>query len=145
MTPILPPAEPPVEKMERLEFYVPGVPVPQGSMKGFIVKGHVNIVHSNADKLKPWRKKIAAAALEAADGRLFTDAVAVLLDFHVPRPKTVKRKHPTVKPDGDKYVRCVLDALTKTVYRDDGQVCVIHAEKSYAEKPGVRIVVRELA
>ena len=44
----------------------------------------------------------------------------VELDFYLPRPKTVKRQWPTVRPDADKLLRAVLDLMTKAgVYCDD--------------------------
>jgi crossover junction endodeoxyribonuclease RusA len=142
MTPILPPAEPPVEKMERLEFYVPGVPVPQGSKRHV---GGGRMIEANK-RLPKWRLDVKNVAREARAGRQFVGAVALLLDFDMPRPKSVKRLRPHVRPDLDKLVRAIGDALTLAgVWEDDGQVVVLHAQKRYAEQPGVRIVVRELA
>lgn len=136
------------EFMERVEFFVPGVPVAQGSMVGYARGKQVSIVHSNAAKLKPWRNTVAAAAHAVLAGRDgFEGAVAVLLDFYVPRGSTVRRLFPSVRPDLDKYTRSVLDSLTTSgIYGDDGQVVSISARKHYAEEQcGVRIVIRELA
>jgi crossover junction endodeoxyribonuclease RusA len=132
------------ETMEDLTFWVEGTPVPQGSMIGYIVgKKRVNIVHSNAVTLKPWRDRVTGAARAVAAERTFVGAVAVSLNFYVPRGSTVTRLLPFKRPDVDKYIRAILDALTKAgVYEDDGQVVDVHASKRYADdKPGVRIKV----
>jgi Holliday junction resolvase RusA-like endonuclease len=38
-----------------------------------------------------------------------------------------------VRPDVDKWLRQVLDALTGAVYRDDGQVVTVAASKVFAD------------
>lgn len=48
------------------------------------------------------------------------------------------------KPDLDKLVRAVQDALTGIIYKDDGQVCRLTANKNYAAHEGVRIFVTDL-
>lgn len=140
----------PADQIERLEFFVEGTPIPQGSKKAFVIRRRAVIVDDNAPKLKPWRLKITQAAVVALAGRSGFPAqhpVAVLVDFYMPRAVSVKRARPSVRPDVDKKVRSVLDALTDAgVYADDGQVVALHALDWYADdKPGVRIVVRELA
>jgi Holliday junction resolvase RusA-like endonuclease len=138
------------DQIERLEFFVEGTPIPQGSKKAFVIRGRAVIVDDNAPKLHPWRLKVKQAAMVALAGRDGFPAqqpVAVFLDFYMPRKVSVKRPRPSVRPDLDKLIRAVLDALTDArVYADDGQVVAMDPKKWYAEdKPGVRIVVRELA
>jgi len=62
----------------------------------------------------------------------------------MPRPKTVKRNHPSVAPDLDKLIRGALDALTAIAYVDDGQVVEIYSKKIYGEVIGAKIQVAEL-
>lgn len=133
-----------------LEFRIPGTPVQQGSKRGFSRKGStfVQIVDDNKAKLKPWRvtvKEHAAKALGSSAG--FTDACFVLLDFHMPRPKSVRRLRPSVKPDIDKLTRAILDALTDSgVLKDDALVVSLHVEEWYADgEPFVNVKVGELA
>lgn len=136
------------ETIERLEFTVDGIPVPQGSKRAFNVGKRAVVVDTNKVTLKPWRAHVRQAAETALDGRTgFTEACFVLLDFHMPRPKTVIRLRPSVKPDIDKLARSILDSLTDSgVLKDDSLVVSLHARKHYADgKPGVRIVVGELA
>lgn len=140
------------DHIERLEFYVEGVAIPQGSKTGFsrIDSKRVSMTDANAKVLKPWREKVRAAAVVALSGRPgFASQVecALIVDFYLPRPKAAKRRRPSVKPDLDKLVRAINDSLTDSgVLTDDSQVVTVSADKWYADdKPGVRIVVRELA
>lgn len=137
-----------LDVIEQLTFHVDGIPVPQGSKKAFIVKKRAIIVDDNATSLKPWRahvRKAAEAALGDRPG--FDDAVYVLLDFYMPRGKTVRRLRPSTRPDVDKLTRAILDALTDSgVLKDDGLVVSLHVEEWYADdEPGVRIKVGALA
>lgn len=138
-----------------ISFTVQGQPVAQGSKRAFVIKGRA--VMTEASKhLKPWRTQIAAAAREQmGDAAPVHDPVHVTLHFTFPRPKshygTGKNAgvlkpgsvywHAT-KPDADKLARAILDALTGVVYRDDSQVCLLTAGKSYGESPSARVEVR---
>ncbi|MGO3884713.1 MAG: RusA family crossover junction endodeoxyribonuclease [Mycetocola sp.] len=121
--------------VDEVSFFVPGVPVPQGSMKGYVVGGRAVLVHNNAEKLKPWRAQVAKAAREAMFGRPVIDQhvpVTVGMVFVLPRPKTVRRPLHVVKPDLDKLQRAIGDALTGVIYTDDAQII------SYAPSPSKR-------
>ena len=136
------------DTIERLEFTVNGIPVPQGSKRAFNVGKRAVVVDTNKVTLKPWRAHVRQAAEAALDGRTgFTEATFLLVDFYLPRPKSVFRLRPTVAPDLDKLVRAIGDALTDSgVLKDDSLVVSLRANKYYADdKPGVRIVVGELA
>lgn len=129
---------------EVLRLFVPGTPVPQGSKKAFVVGKRAVIVDDNAAVLKPWRAAVKAAAVEAWAGRppMRDEALVVTADFRLIRPKTVRRPRPHVKPDVDKYLRAVMDALTDAaVWGDDGQVVKAVPEKNYADEAGVLIRV----
>lgn len=135
------------ERVERLEFWVAGVPIPQGSHAASRYGG----IYDSNPGLKPWRKALTQAATNALAGRsgfAKTAEISLLLDFYMPRGKTIKRRRPNVRPDADKLTRAVGDSLTTAgVYVDDGQVVTIHVEQWYADddNPGVRVVVKELA
>ena len=51
-----------------ITFFVPGIPIPKGSRKNFVVNGKINSVDAN-DKTKPWQLAIAWATREAMSGR----------------------------------------------------------------------------
>ena len=120
-------------------FFAEGDPVSQGSMSVF--KGRA--VHSNNAKLKAWRTIVNQAAAEAGMKPLPLP-VSVNLKFHLKRPKTVNRAVPSVKPDLDKLVRAVLDAMTGVGYDDDSQVIRITARKLYGVTAWVEVAVTYL-
>ncbi|MDP7706824.1 RusA family crossover junction endodeoxyribonuclease [Mycobacterium sp. TY815] len=134
--------------MSVLEFFVPGVPRPQGS------KNHVGagrLVESSKG-LAEWRWRVGLAANQARRGApLHAGAVRATLIFVMPRPtymaRTTTPPH-TSPPDVDKLVRGVLDALSGTLIVDDAQVTSLgDTHKRYAdpaEPPGVHITVEAL-
>lgn len=124
-----------------LAFSVFGEAQPQGSAKAFVPKGWRRpiITSDNAD-LKSWRQLVAEAANAAIrqipepDRSLLLDGVRLSIAFYLPRPKSLTKRATahTKKPDIDKLVRAVADALTSIVFRDDAQVCELITAKHYA-------------
>lgn len=132
----------------RIRFWVPGVPVAQGSKVAGVTKlGKPYLRDVKPGKLRAWRLQVAAtAAIGAGKDQpwIKEGPVYLFLQFHMPRGKTVKRAVPFVTPDLDKMQRAVLDALTGVAYKDDGQVVHVTASKVYEgyKGPGVVIEVR---
>ncbi len=145
-----------VEK--KLVFWVPGVPVTQGSVTAFVPRGGTRpvIVHKHSRELAGWRDAVASAAdraireWEEKSGEKWPARapVSVGLDFRLPVPKsrpkvlrTAKQvaewQWPSKRPDLDKLIRACLDALTGIVISDDCQVCRLVSSKSYSDRPGV--------
>lgn len=119
-----------------MQFFVEGIPRPQGSKRGFVRKGRVVLVEVSKH-LAPWRERVAAAAAaHTQDGELI-GPVVVELEFVMPRPKAMSARMPTPwhvkRPDVDKLTRAVLDALTGSCFVDDSQVVAINARKRTAE------------
>lgn len=126
-------------------FFVPGIPAPQGS------KRHLGngVMVESSKRVKPWRADIRAEALRHL-GRPYDGPVSVDVMFVFPRPKrhlgtgrnagivlpSAPALH-TQKPDLDKLLRAVGDALTGVAYRDDSQIVALHSWKRWAE-PGER-------
>lgn len=121
--------------------WIPGKPEPQGSKKGFIVNNRVVLVES-AKGLKPWREKIRShwppAALTVTER-----PIAMSMTFTFEKPKSNKKLNHTQKPDIDKLIRAVLDALTGYAYHDDSQVVKITADKKWGIYPGVVIGITD--
>ena len=139
-----------------LRAFVEGVPIPQGSARAFVVKGRA-IVTSDNPKLKGWREwlRVNLRSEWASQDTLRTPC-SVHLTFVLPRPKShlstkgVKASAPTQmtgKPDLDKLVRAVLDAVTDAgIWQDDAQVVALSAAKAWGnpqEKTGVSVTVWE--
>lgn len=146
-----------------LRFEVLGVPVGQGRVS-FLGKGR-GAVHSNADTLKPWREKVAAAAHNTvvADRRAglryelpLAGPVGLVMHFTLPKPKSApkrRRTFPATRPDVSHLIRAVEDAISlpsQTVatrlLSDDGQIVYELATKAYPgeelhalDEPGVLI------
>lgn len=134
--------------------WVAGVPAPQGSKKVITRRGGFGrpiLVESSA-KVKPWRQDVREAFLDASCGatngthaetRVFTSGTPLIVKivFVLPRTKAMRNRpsadFPMVqKPDVDKLMRAVLDALTSAgVYADDSQVVACYGFKRRAE-PG---------
>lgn len=73
-------------------------------------------------------------------GYVFEEAVGVEMRFYIQKPKTVKRKYPTVVPDLDNLVKAICDGLnpcskSKGAWRDDSQVVDLIATKRYTDEP----------
>ena len=145
----------PILSLPTLYLDVPGTPVPQGSK---IRNRWAGVRESNAAALDPWRGTITAHAQRACTQQGWTRAagpVTVHATFRLPRPaghygtgrnaNTLRPAAPVVpatKPDLDKLVRAVLDAITAagTVWADDARVVEITAAKVYGT-PGATIRV----
>lgn len=133
--------------MRSVHFFVPGVPVQQGSKTAYVVGKRAVVTDQNAKVLKPWRARVAAAAREAYwwPVERMERPVVVTVEFRFLRPKSVKRAHPSVKPDVDKLLRSLLDAVTDSgIWRDDAQVVQVHASKVYAPIAGMQVAIQEI-
>ena len=123
--------------LEPVVIKVMGEPIPQGSTRTFITKsGKPIITHSNKN-LKEWRQRIATEAQKERPKRWDMDhAILLGVDFLMPRPKTLpkKVKEDIKRPDLDKLIRAVLDALTGIYFKDDAQVVQVFAGKRYADR-----------
>lgn len=125
-------------------FTVEGLPVPQGSKTIAKAGGKAWLRDSNAARLKPWRARVAAAA---DVGHTFDVPVFVAAVFFLPRPKTVRRLLPSVKPDLDKLFRALGDGMTDGGLLADDSLIVsqwVHKRYESASNPaGVRVLVME--
>jgi Holliday junction resolvase RusA-like endonuclease len=155
-----------MEELLTLSFTVEGRPAPQGSKspKGVNKKTGRVILAESSKYVKPWRKAVEEAALEAiaSSGWTTTDhPVLLLVEFHLHRPANRPRRVrvlPTKYPDLSKLVRSTEDALTTAhVWGDDAQITDEVISKRYAvtrdlpiylpsdhEVPGATITVVEL-
>ena len=132
-----------------LAFDVPGVPAPKGSLRAFSRGKHVALVWNNADKVRPWMSSISLAARDAGATPV-EGPVSVGVTFRLPRPKghygakglkASAPLWPAKKPDVDKLVRALFDALKNVVWRDDAQVADVRARKFYEGPPAPYFVM----
>ena len=127
-----------------IEFVTYGDPITQGSMRNLYRNGRLTVIHDN-NKLIPWRNKVGDVARRAMHGapKLF-GPLEMCIDFYLKRGRTVTRPRPCCKPDLDKLVRSIGDALEGIFYTNDSQVVRVIAQKHYGKHPRVEVMVREL-
>ncbi len=151
---------------EPLSIVVRGLPIAQGNSRAFVaqVKGGKPraIVTTEANRtsspLGAWRSAIATDARDEMGNRPLLDgALRVAVTFVFPRPKShflpITKSRPTPvlrddaphfhtgRPDCDKLLRALMDALTNVVWHDDAQVADVRARKVYDATPGAAITV----
>ena len=143
--------------MSSLTFTVQGTPIPQGSMQSFR-KGNKTVYVPANKNLKAWREAVRAKAYKTAIAEginlpLGANKTPLILvcTFVFQRPKsTPKSRLMSVKPDLDKLIRAICDALGNKglgqIIEDDSRVKLIIADKRYCEgdeKPHAKITIKE--
>lgn len=143
-----------------MNFTVYGKPAQMGSKRAFVRAGRAVMVNDNSDRQRQWYTAVASrAAEEMGDRELLAGPLVVTLRFALARPKghfgsgrnagVLKGsapQHHSQKPDIDKLVRNTLDAMTGVIWRDDAQVCELHASREWTSgQQGATIEVKELA
>jgi len=145
----------------KLEFTVPGVPRPKDRPRVRVVtpRGRKPFATFYSTKeneaAEEYVQKWAMKAMVEKQMPIFESAIALDLMFYVPIPQSfsrIKRERanngdilPVTKPDLDNYVKLVMDAMNKVVYKDDNLVVAIRARKGYSDNPGTVIVIEELS
>ena len=128
-----------------IKFEVRGKPEPQGSTKAFYIKSIGRTVTTSSNRnLKGWRQRIAEEAQKVAPDALILEPVSIAVGFQMPKPKNYPKKRKlfhTKKPDLDKLIRSVGDAITNVLIRDDSQIISIVAEKIYSDTPGCTVSI----
>ena len=134
-----------------IRFVVPGAP--RGKARPRFANGHAY----TDEKTREYEQLIAFMYKKNAKGYMFPDDVPLAIRIHTyhPIPKSAsKKKHaemlhgdivPTVKPDADNIVKCIMDALNKNAYADDKQVVFLTVQKHYAEEPCVSVEIYNIA
>jgi Holliday junction resolvase RusA-like endonuclease len=156
------------DELRTLYVKVDGRPAPQGSKsaKGVNKKTGHTILAESSKYVRPWRKAVHMAAMEAitnSDWTITDRPVQLTVEFFLHRPQDRPKRsrvYPTRYPDLSKLVRSTEDALTSAgVWKDDAQIVDTSSHKRYAipeeleaiynpfldlTAPGVIITVREL-
>ena len=136
---------------------VAGIPIPQGSMRGFVSGGRA-ILTSDNPRLRFWRREVTTALSEARAGVCFAGPIRLTVTFALPRPTghfgrrgllpSAPARPAGARDDLDKLIRAIGDAATNAgVWRDDGQVVELHADKRWAgteDGPGAVVEICEL-
>lgn len=147
-----------------ISFFVPGLPISKGSKKSFAVpvKGQVNkhgqqkfrgiSMEATDAKLKPWAAAVSGQAIDHRPAELWTCPVKLTCKFYFPPANYMlkgKAQHQEFfhikKPDLDKIIRAIKDALTNVIYKDDCYVVEESLVKMIGFHPGVSIMLEESA
>ena len=132
----------------QIKFVVYGKPAQMGSKKAFVRGGRAIITDDNSEKRKQWANAVSTAAAEAMRGRdLISSPVILRAVFYFRRPNshygsgrnstTLKASSPELHsqtPDLDKLIRCLGDALTGIVFRDDALIWSMSISRHWTEK-----------
>lgn len=124
----------------KLDFFVAGIPAPKGSLVA-VQRGVY--LESSRKTLDPWLGAIRTEIKKHAAVAPIKGSLNVAVIFYLPRPKTVIRPYPSVKPDVDKLLRGLFDGL-KGLIEDDAQIVSVQARKQYADypfSPGARVII----
>lgn len=132
----------------KLAFTVYGTPIPQGSTRAFIPKGWSRpLITAANSKTKPWRQEIASTALAEIERQRFAPRmegpVSLTAYFFFERPKSLSKSliSKTTKPDIDKLLRALQDALTGIAFKDDSQITGVTVGKTFGSPARVEIEI----
>jgi Holliday junction resolvase RusA-like endonuclease len=147
-----------------ISFFVPGIPAPGGSKRGFAIKkggvftGRIAMVDAGGQRTKDWRQACVVMANEVRPPEPFRGPLRVDFQFVMPRIKahfhTSRAKegllrddaptYHTTKPDRTKLTRSTEDALKGIIWLDDSQIVQGETTKSYGAQPGCKITITPL-
>ena len=141
-----------------ITFSVTGDPKPQPRPRAFARNmggGKFAARVYDAGTAEGWKSLVALAAKAHVPPSPCESPLLVSLVFYIARPKSHYTSKgelrpsapilPINKPDADNLAKAVLDCLTQIgMWRDDGQVCVLHVEKRYARIGSARITIRSI-
>ena len=136
-----------------MRFKLPGAPCAQGRPR-FTARGGKIRAYDPA-KSRAYKARtalVAKAAAEKAGWELNTESpVSVKISVVMAIPKSfsrVKRQQaleglirPAKKPDLDNIYKCVTDALSGVIYKDDRQIVKAEMEKRYGEEDEAGVYV----
>lgn len=127
-------------------FVIPGRCATKGSARTFVSKtGAVVYKHDNRN-LAAWTKTAKLCALAAKVPMIYKpEGVRLRVVFQFVRPKSSKAISPTVRPDLDKCLRALLDALTGIAWADDSQVVHVTSVKQYGANERVSVEIEPAA
>ncbi len=128
-----------------VSFTVYGFAAGKGSTTAFYSPKQKRTFTHSPKSTQNWERLVKDVAQQhvSPDG-LLDGPLQMQLRFYLPKPKSApktKRTWPDKKPDLDKLIRAVGDALTGVLYTDDARIVAVTASKDYDVAPRVEIVV----
>lgn len=131
--------------MSEISFTVYGIAAGKGSTTSRFVPERGRTFTHSPKNTQNWERLVKDVAQQHVppDG-LLDGPLQMQLRFYLPKPKSApkrRRTWPDKKPDLDKLIRAVGDALTGVIYTDDARIVTITASKDYGVTPRVEIAV----
>jgi len=132
-----------------ISFEVFGIPQTKGSTKAFMRPGmRFPVITNDNPKTKLWAAMIHYTAQQHKPLAPWIGPIGIRAVFGLPMPEAVakqfqkgRRTAHTTRPDADKLMRALGDALKGLFYVDDSQVVRTEYQKVYAVCPGVAITI----
>lgn len=95
-------------------------------------------------KTKQFENTIKGLCRSQFDRDPYTGALSVSIEFELPKPKSVTRKYPTVKPDIDNLVKSLVDSLNGIVWKDDCQIVNLNVSKRYSKQGSILVTIKHV-
>lgn len=119
-------------------------PIPKGRPK-FVVRGRFATAYT-PKQTRDYENKVKVFFKNLVMGKVKPHKVSeqyalncpiaepcwVVLNIFIEKPKSVKRKYPTTKPDIDNYVKAIFDSANNILWKDDSQVVSLIVRKNYS-------------
>ena len=121
-------------------------PATKGSGRALVFGGRAVVFNDNP-KNKAWAERVAwIAKANKPKNAPWSGPVELHVLFRMRKLKSMPKDRPLpiVKPDLDKMIRSIKDALTGILYQDDAQIVSLHARKVYGDEPGVDIELLDM-
>lgn len=100
------------------------------------------------------KENFRTVAVQNRPPQLIEGAITLQMTFFISIPKSMSKKRrelaiqgkirPITRPDLDNYIKLVLDACNKVIWRDDSQIAVLYSAKLYSEVPRTEISIEEI-
>lgn len=141
-----------MSETRKIEFVIPGDPVPQGRPRASSRGGFTRMYDPPASR--EYKKLVMVYASKNRPDKLFEGYVEVEMHIYKRTLKSFSKKkkidaenkkiRPKTKPDADNYAKGILDAMKGIIWQDDGQVTDLIARKYYSERPRVEVLIKEI-
>lgn len=95
-------------------------------------------------KVVKYKKILEACAREQWYDKPLDCALRVEVIFHIPRPKSVKRKYPCTKPDMDNLEKPFYDSLESVLFTNDSRIVDKRVLKQYSIEGRIELKVWRL-
>lgn len=122
-----------------MRLVIPGTPVPKARPRTVIQGGRAHTYTPR--KTRQWEETVRAVAMLHRPPAPYEGPLAVTMVFYLPKPKSSKRRWPSVKPDLDNLIKACSDALNGVIWRDDSQIVKQTCEKRYGDHGDSRVEI----